>query len=351
MKAITTLSENYIIEKRNVLNEMLARKWTLQELRFFTIYLSRIDARKPNETRLVRFSLTEFKRIMDLKRTQEKDIKPITDRLLQKIVHLPINGGYTAFQLFKECSLINYNGFCHVEINAHDKALPLMFDFKDRYFTYELWNTIRLNSVNQHRMYEILKQFEALGERTLTLEQIRILLGIEPAEYIGRDGWQNFKVRVLNSCQKALAENTDIKFTYEPIRQGRKIAAVRFIIEKNKNYNGQISFDDYIVIDEYNRNQIAEKTINNQKDELSEAKQNPMWYFALERANQIMEKSNNIKVTAERYAIGILNNWKKSGYENESDLKDNGVIPQNMTEPSFNLDEHEELILNSYAKN
>ena len=45
------------------------------------------------------------------------------------------------------------------EIDAHDRALPLMFDFKNKYFKYELWNALRLKSPNQVRMYEILKQW------------------------------------------------------------------------------------------------------------------------------------------------------------------------------------------------
>lgn len=65
-----------------------------------------------------------------------------------------------------------------MEINASDDALPLMFEFKNRYFTYELWNALRLKSPNQVRMYEILKQYEKIGTRTLTIKELRNLLGI-----------------------------------------------------------------------------------------------------------------------------------------------------------------------------
>ena len=36
-----------------------------------------------------------------------------------------------------------------MEINASDDALPLMFDFKNRYFKYELWNALRLKVVHR----------------------------------------------------------------------------------------------------------------------------------------------------------------------------------------------------------
>ena len=65
--------------------------------------------------------------------------------------------------------LVNDNDEWFVEINASDDALPLMFDFKNRYFKYALWNALRLKSPNQIRMYEILKQYETLGKREIEI--------------------------------------------------------------------------------------------------------------------------------------------------------------------------------------
>jgi plasmid replication initiation protein len=137
------------------------------------------------------------------------------------------------------------NGVWFIEIDAHDRALPLMFDFKSRYFNYQLWNALRLRSPNQLRMYELLKQYEPTGKRSLNLEELRFLLGIEPNEY---PRWNNFKAKIIDSCQKALSETTDIKYTYEPIRNGRggKVTGVRFFIEKNEDYVDQITLYEFI---------------------------------------------------------------------------------------------------------
>ncbi|MCL2411611.1 MAG: replication initiation protein [Treponema sp.] len=256
------IKKQYKVEKYNTLNEMRSNNMTLQELRFFSIYLSLINARNP-ETRLVRFDLLEFQRIMELSRVQAKDIKDTIDSLLCKIVHVPTQrGGFSAFQLFKRCKVDqDDDGIWFVEIDAHDDALPLMFEFKNKYFTYQLWNALRLKSANQVRMYELLKQYEKIGERKLPLEDLRLMLGIEPHEY---PKWDRFRHRVLEACQEALAEYTDIKFTYEPIRKGigkgtgRKITHVKFIIEKNENHTDKLSLENFInlqpeteIIDEY----------------------------------------------------------------------------------------------------
>jgi plasmid replication initiation protein len=249
------LKGDYLVEKRNVLNEMIANGWTLQEFRFLAIYLAKINARDPENSRVVRFSLKDFQKIMELKNIKTKDIRPTFERLLQKIVYVPLDkrGAFSTFQLFKECKIdINEDGERYVEIDAHDKALPLMFDYKQDYFTYRLWNTLRLSSSNQQRIYEILKQYEFIGTREIIISELRNLIGIAPNDY---QRWGDFKIWVLDKCQKALLEHTDIKYTYVPIKKGNgktsPVVGVKFFIEKNKDYIDQLTLDEFIEAHEY----------------------------------------------------------------------------------------------------
>ena len=244
---MATIKESYIVTKRNVLNELRANDMTLQELRFFSIYLSRIN---PNDisTRVVRFTISDFQAIMELGRINIDYMKQVTDSLLCKVVHIPKErGGYTSFQLFKECSVdIDEQNEWFVEIDAHDKALPLMFEFKERYFSYQLWNALRLKSSNQLRMYEILKQYERIGSRIVAVDELKGFLGVEEKEY---KRFNNFKSRVLDACQQALQKYTDIKFTYEPYGKrgkGGKIQFIKFTIQKNTDYVDQLTLDKFI---------------------------------------------------------------------------------------------------------
>jgi hypothetical protein len=244
-----TLFEMAIVQKRNVLNELRSSNMTVQELRFFSIYLSMINSRDVS-TREVRFRMEDFQRIMGFGRLNIKQICESTDRLLTKVVHIPNeNGGFTSFTLFRRCRVDrdeNHQWF--VEINASDDALPLMFDFKDKYFKYALWNALRLKSPNQVRMYEILKQYENLGKRELPVAELRDLLGIDDNEYGGRTGWSDFKKYVLDSCQKALREFTDISYHYKRgmTGAGGKWLSVIFYIRKNESYKDPLSLDQFI---------------------------------------------------------------------------------------------------------
>lgn len=242
------LKELEIVEKKNVLNEIRNNNMTLQELRFFSIYLAKINPRDIS-TRVVKFKLEDFQKIMDLSEIKIDHFKAVVDRLLSKIVHVPNEDGskgFTAFQLFKRCKVYedenDYNQW-YVEINAHDDALPLMFEFKEKYFRYSLWNVLRLNSGNQIRIYELLKQYEPIGMREIKLDQLKDWLGIAQHAYTR---WYDFKKYVMESCQRALAENTDIKFDYELMKTGRRVTGVRFIIKKNKDYKDPLKLNEYI---------------------------------------------------------------------------------------------------------
>ena len=245
----STLQKNHLVVKQNALNEVRPAGMGLQELRFFSIYLSKINP-KDEKTRVVRFPLSDFQAIMELGRIDTKKLKNVIDGLLTKLTGtVTPTGGFARFQIFKKCVVDkDESGEWCVEIDAHDDALPLMFDFKSHYFKYELWNALRLKSKNQLRMYEILKQYEKVGSRIMSVKELREQLGIEESEY---PQFERFRTRVLDSCQEALAEYTDISYTYEPYgKKGRggKVLQLKFTIIKNEDFVDPLSLNKFIEI-------------------------------------------------------------------------------------------------------
>ena len=239
--------KKYLVSKRNVLNEIIAREFTLQELRLFSIYLGRINP-KDITTRHVRIDLNWFYHIMDLQPVRAEYLEKVTTNLLTKVVRVPTKtGGFMKFQLFKKCRVDkDENDKWYFEIDAHDDALELMFNYKRDYFKYELWNVLNLDSINQFRMYELLKQEEWRGERIISVIELKMLLGHEDNEY---QDYRDFKRRVLNGCQKAIKAKTDISFTYEPHTRGGlggKIQSLRFVITKNQDYKCQLNLDELL---------------------------------------------------------------------------------------------------------
>ena len=296
---MSELFETAIVEKRNILNAVRSNSMTLQELRFFSIYLSKINP-WDKSSRVVRFPLDDFRRIMGLGAGKNiTHFKYTIRHILQQIVEVPNEKGtgYTAFQLFKRAKVEkDEQDAWYVEFDAHDDALPLMFDFKNRYFKYELWNALRLKSPNQVRMYEILKQYEGLGKRELTITELRELLGIGKKEYADRTGWSNFKKKVLDSCQQALKETTDICYTYERGRVGKggKWLTIIFHIKKNEDYVDQLTLNEFIA-----QQPEPEPLAIDTMDEDNELVERPTFFDDIKNQDEYLDEDAQIAVLAE----------------------------------------------------
>jgi len=240
---MSEIFETAIVEKRNVLNELRTTLHTTQELRLFSIYLSKINPYDTN-TRVVRFPLSDFQRIMNFGKLNIAQLKASASGVLKSQVFLPKeNGGFKGINLFETFEVDqDSSGEWYVEINATNAVLPLMFDFKDRYFKYELWNALRLKAPSQIRMYEILKQYEKIGKREIEVKELQELLGVNYTR------WDRFKAKVLDSCQQALKETTDICYTYERGKTGTggKWLTIIFNIEKNTDYVDQLTLFEFI---------------------------------------------------------------------------------------------------------
>jgi len=96
-------------------------------------------------------------------------------------------------------------------------------ELKEKFTSYQLENVVRLNSVYSIRIYELLKQYERIRKRKLTLEELRYFLGIEKDKYIQ---YGHLKNKVLLVAQKEINEKTDIQFTFNEIKQEPSISYI-----------------------------------------------------------------------------------------------------------------------------
>ena len=309
-------ANNWVV-KQNALNEMRTYDMTLQELRLFSVYLSKINPRN-KDTRVVRFPLSDFQAIMEFKNPNISYFKKVAKSLLSKIIFEPLEGGgfdaYTIFNRFRV--MPSKNGEWYVDVDANEAALPLLFDFQGRYFKYELWNALRLKSKNQLRMYEGLKQHERVGYRVISIEKLKEMLGINKEDY---PRFNTFKQDVIDVCQKALSENTDISFTYEPHgRKGRggKILELKFTITKNKDYIDPLSLDKFI---EINNENITENNFNDldENGNLISTGTSPIYE---ERITFLMDACNN-EFSREQIVV-LFDNMPDSVKHDENDSHD-----------------------------
>ena len=240
MKAELDISKT--VRKSNILNELRNANASLVEYRLFCVYLAHLSF--DGSDNVVKFTLADYARVVGLGRPRYEDLAVQSHNILKMtaLVKNP-DGGFVNRNLFSEFLLSKENDCWMVSLECNPKIAPLIREQKGRFLRYKLYNTIYLKSYNQQRIYELLKQYEKIGSRTETLADLRAYLSIEETEY---PMWSVFSRDVIKVAQKALKEHTDICFEFEPIKKGKKVAAVRFDIFKNEEFIDRLCVDDFL---------------------------------------------------------------------------------------------------------
>ena len=220
------------VKKSNMLNEIRDADASVVEYRLFCVYLAHLPI--SSDDNVVTFTLADYARIAGLDRPRRKDLEVQSRNLLKLTATMDSDdGGFVTRNLFSEFRLFKENGEWIVSLECNQKIAPQIREQKGKFLRYKLYNTMFLKSYNQQRMYELLKQYEKIGERSIELKDLRAFLSIKDSEY---QVWYDFSSKVLKVAQKALKEHTDICFDYEPIKKKTKTVGVKFLIWKNKEF-------------------------------------------------------------------------------------------------------------------
>jgi plasmid replication initiation protein len=178
--------------------------------------------------------IKEFTRLLGLKGSPKyKDLRDITKELMQKVFEVRINKKVIQVAWL---SFVAYNeSEGTIDIRFDPFLRPYLLELKREFTSYKLENVVKLKSTYAIRIYELLKQYEKIQERTFLLKDLRKLLGAEDIY----PAYGNFKQRVLMPAQKELKAKTDISFKLEEIKNGRRVIKIKFIIESVKQNKGE----------------------------------------------------------------------------------------------------------------
>ena len=230
-----TLNKNYIVTKSNTLitcNYDLS----LQEQKIILTLASMVQ---PTDTEFkeYEFKIKDFMDLLEIKdKSKYTEIPKITKELMKKVFE--IREGKEIIQMAWLSSAVYKTGEGTVKLEFSPKLKPYMLELKELYTSYKLDNVLSLKSKYSIRIYEILKSnlFKKIIE--IEVEELKNMIGAK-ADYFKL--YADFKRKVILQAQKELKEKTDIAFTYEEIKTGRKVTSIRFHINKSKNAQDEIS--------------------------------------------------------------------------------------------------------------
>lgn len=235
--------EKAYIEKARPLQSLSETDLTLPELKILDAYLARINSHDPDK-RTVKLEKGELERYLGVSRILKDDLNKRLRHLFQVIEVKDENKrkGFKLINLFEEADAEqDENGLWQVTLTCTPSAREYVFNIDNiGYLRYRLKNVIYLTSRYSYILFLYLTDNRFRKSWSINLVELRELLNCTADTY---SQYYRFNDLILKKCFKEITEKTDLKYTYEPIKRGRKVSEIRFTVETLSD-NAQLTFDE-----------------------------------------------------------------------------------------------------------
>ena len=227
-----------VIIKSRELNEAHFPNFCLNEYRLYSLVLSKVvKFDKSDEKNFIRsffethiVTPKEFSEIFKVPINHcYKILKNSSESLIKKTITIKSSSGE---QYITICSMAKYNTEKHhLEIMLSHQIIPHL-DVAERYVKSRLCQIADFKSVYSIELYEFIVSFRSLGKCRLSLEELKLILGVNDNNFKEYD---NLKRKVIIPSINAINKiYPKLKLEFTEIKTGRKVTEIEFKFKKSK---------------------------------------------------------------------------------------------------------------------
>lgn len=219
------------VQKSRPLTALWQSDLTLAEFKIMDAYLARINSHKP-EMRTVQLTKGELEKALGVTRINKADLKQRLKNLYSPIDLENDNPKKIKLRaLFEEADAEQDEyGVWQIQLTCTTAAMKYIFNVDDLgYFRYKLRSVTNITSRYTYVLFMYLEMNRKFKTWEVGIDELKEILNCH-ADDLYKE-FKMFNQRILKRCQKELAEKTECRFTYEPIRKGRSVAKIRFTLE------------------------------------------------------------------------------------------------------------------------
>ena len=138
---------------------------------------------------------------------------------------------YRQIWMFQQIRFLKGQGIIEFDLTRH--VLPLLFDLKNNFTSYELAAALRLTSKYAKRVYQLCSQWKNLGEtKKYDILEFKRMLGLVDDK--GTDKMprtSDFKASVLDLATKQINEHTELHISYTLEKKGKAFKNIVFTVK------------------------------------------------------------------------------------------------------------------------
>ena len=150
-------------------------------------------------------------------------VADVVEGLLGRVLTLPRPNGWAKCNVFSWCE---YNSKAGCIRARFDPGLKEHYLGLQSHFTqYSLMEFLLLPSTYSQRLFEVLKSWSSLPEVVIDLADLFKMLDVPDSH---KSDFAAFRRRVLEKAHKDITTQTGLRYQWEPIKQGRAVASIRF---------------------------------------------------------------------------------------------------------------------------
>lgn len=224
-KPDTVYSKNLAVFQNRIID--LYKSMSLDEKRLLVLLSPIVRTTKTKEGESVYLSADEYAKECGISHTRAYEgLSDASERLVRRYFSYVNNDGKKTVANWILRSSYDEGG---VDVFFTSEVIEMLqvFDKLNPYTKYKKEIVLKLKGDYAFEIYHIAKQNEGLGKIDVHIDDLKNNLDV-PKSY---QDLSNFKKRVLDpSCQE-ITKNTDIKVSYETVKRGRSVIAIRFNIE------------------------------------------------------------------------------------------------------------------------
>lgn len=274
-------TDKLTVQKSKPLYALWQSELTLAEFKILDTYLARIDSHHP-EKRVVVFEKGELEEKLGVKKINQKELEERLKHLMGNVVKIPDGDGKKGFRLvslFEEAVVEQDDyGLWKVKLECTQKAMKYIFNIEHLgYCRYKLRCITSMKSRYTYIMFIYLESHRKMKSWEVSLEELKQILNCDKEETYKE--FKRFNDRLLKRVQKEMYEKTECRYTYEPIKKGRSVVAIRFTLETLPKE----SFDD-----------IDETQITLEQWQAEASKEKELWQTPLEAFNFTQEQYDEL---------------------------------------------------------
>ena len=225
--------DKLVVQKSLPLFALWQSDLTLSEFKILDTYLSRIDSHKPDKRQIV-LEKGEIETALGVKKINNQDLKTRLKHLMGNVVEIPDKNtkkGFRLVTIFEEAEAEqDSNGLWQVKLECTQKAMKYFFNIENLgYLRYKLRCITSLTSRYTYIMFIYLEANRFRKSWEVDLGELKHILACDTEETYKE--FKRFNDLVLKKVYKEMHEKTECKYTYEPIKKGRSVVAIRFTVE------------------------------------------------------------------------------------------------------------------------